>query len=76
MPKNQLVGQKFKIGDVVYKKNVFGSSKKLEHRTGTIYGVKTKKNSRGSSYFYYNIQWNDRTRTENAQHSIEFIKNI
>ena len=40
---------------------------------GTIYGVRTKENSRGSSYYYYAVQWEDRRRTENAQHSLEIV---
>ena len=73
MPKYQLVGQKFKIGDKVIRKNVFGSTQRLTRGTGTVYGVKTKENSRGSSFYYYDIQCADNTRTENAQHSLVHI---
>ena len=44
MPKNQLIGQKFKIGDKVLRKNIFGTTKITEKRIGVIYGVKTKEN--------------------------------
>ena len=74
MPKNELVGQKFKLGDKVYRKNIFGTTLKIEKKVGTIYGVRTKENSRGSSYYYYAVQWEDRRRTENAQHSLEIVK--
>ena len=73
--KKKLVGQRFKIGDVVYRKNIFGHNKKLIDRTGVIKGITTKKNSAGSSYYYYQIHWNDRTKTENAQHSLDLISN-
>ena len=73
MPKNQLIGQKFKIGDKVLRKNIFGTTKITEKRTGIIYGVKTKENSRGSKHYYYDIQWDDNKRSENAQHSLELI---
>ena len=73
MPKNELIGQKFKIGDKVLRKNIFGTTKILEKRVGTIYGIKTKKNSRGSKHYYYNIHWEDNRRSENAQHSLEAI---
>ena len=74
MPKNILVGQKFKVGDKVYRKNIFGTTLEIGKIVGTIYGVFTKKNSRGSSYYYYNVNWEDRRRTENAQHSLQLIK--
>tara|TARA_R100000458_G_C8215221_1_gene201388 strand:+ start:576 stop:800 length:225 start_codon:yes stop_codon:yes gene_type:complete len=73
MPKNELVGQKFKLGDKVLRKNMFGTTLRVEPTVGTIYGVRTKQNSRGSSYYYYAVQWEDRRRTENAQHSLEFV---
>ena len=73
MPKNVLVGQKFKIGDKVYRKNIFGTTLKIETKVGTIYGVRTKQNSRGSSYYYYSVLWDDKRRTENAQHSLEIV---
>ena len=73
MPKNELVGQKFKLGDKVYRKNIFGTTLKIEKTKGTIYGVRTKENSRGSSYYYYSVQWEDKRSTENAQHSLEIV---
>ena len=73
MPKNELVGQKFKLGDKVYRKNIFGTTLKIEKTKVTIYGVRTKENSRGSSYYYYSVQWEDKRRTENAQHSLEIV---
>ena len=73
MPKNELVGQKFKLGDKVYRKNIFGTTLKIEKTKGTIYGVRTKQNSRGSSYYYYSVLWDDKRRTENAQHSLEIV---
>ena len=51
MAKYTVVGQKFNIGDKVYRKNIFGSSKGIEKRLGTIYGVFTKKNSKGSHHY-------------------------
>lgn len=75
MVKNKVIGQKFKIGDKVYRKNIFGSLKGIEKRVGSIYGVFTRKNSRGSSYYYYNIQWEDGKRSENAQHGLVDINN-
>ena len=75
MSKYTLVGQKFKIGDKVYKKNIFGSTKGIEKRVGSIYGVFTKKNSKGSHHYYYNIQWDDGKRSENAQHGLVDVNN-
>ena len=43
MPKNVLVGQKFKVGDKVYRKNIFGTTLEIGKIVGTIYGVFTKK---------------------------------
>ena len=68
MPKYQLVGQKFKIGDKVIRKNVFGSTQRLTRGTGTVYGVKTKENSRGSSFTI--MIYNGQTTPEQKTHNI------
>ena len=73
MPKNILVGQRFVIGNKVYRKNIFGTTKGKSKRIGTIYGVSTKKNIKGSVYFYYSVEWDDNKRSEHAQHSLAII---
>ena len=59
---------KFKLQDQVIKKNVKSICLSLGTTTGTITEVKEKFNVRGRICYYYEVTWEDRRRSEHAQH--------
>ena len=59
---------KFKLEDQVIKKNVKGICLSLGKSSGEIIEVLEKQNKRGTTCYYYGVQWKDGRRSEHAQH--------
>ena len=59
---------KYKINDRVNKKRNTGVLLKVETQVGTIIKVKEKLDSRKRIYYYYEVKWPDKRRSEHAQH--------
>ena len=62
------IGQKYQVNDRVLKKTV-SASKSMAARTGKVLAVEQRTNSRGYSFYYYHIQWDDlKSPSIHAQH--------
>jgi hypothetical protein len=74
--KHQTVGQRYQIGDRVYRKSVtLGSSNGQKYRTryGTIESVTTTPNSKGALNYYYMVEWegsNSGSPSKHIQHRL------
>ena len=58
--KHQTVGQRFQIGDRVYRKSVTlgsGNGQKYATRYGTIESVNSNTNAVGAVNYYYMVKW-------------------
>ena len=74
--KHQTVGQRYQIGDRVYRKSVtLGSGKGQKYRTryGTITEVTTTPNAVGAVNYYYMVEWegsNSGSPSKHIQHRL------
>jgi len=65
-----LVGQRFDVGDRVTRKSIFTTSEVFGKRYGKITKVVLKHNRKGSTTYYYQVNWNDDRTSEHAQHTL------
>jgi hypothetical protein len=74
--KHQTVGQRYQIGDRVYRKSVTlgsGNGQKYRTRYGTIESVTTTPNSKGALNYYYMVEWegsNSGSPSKHIQHRL------
>ena len=68
--KMALVGQRFNVGDRVTRKSLFITSENFIKRYGKISGVLIKTNIKGSTTYYYQVDWNDSKSSEHAKHTL------
>ena len=74
--KHQTVGQRYQIGDRVYRKSVTlgsGNGQKYRTRYGTIESVTTTPNSKGALNYYYMVKWegsNSGSPSKHIQHRL------
>ena len=74
--KHQTVGQRYQIGDRVYRKSVTlgsGNGQKYGARYGTIEGVMPSPNSKGAINYYYMVRWegsNSGSPSKHIQHRL------
>ena len=74
--KHQTVGQRYQIGDRVYRKSVTlgsGNGQKYRTRYGTIEGVMPSPNSKGAVNYYYMVKWegsNSGSPSKHIQHRL------
>ena len=74
--KHQTVGQRFQIGDRVYRKSVTlgsGNGQKYATRYGTIESVDSSTNAVGAVNYYYMVKWegsNSGSPSKHIQHRL------
>ena len=74
--KHQTVGQRYQIGDRVYRKSVTlgsGNGQKYRTRYGTITGVDTSPNAKGALNYFYMVKWegsNSGSPSKHIQHRL------
>ena len=74
--KHQTVGQRYQVGDRVYRKSVTlgsGNGQKYRTRYGTIESVTTTPNSKGALNYYYMVEWegsNSGSPSKHIQHRL------
>ena len=74
--KHQTVGQRFQIGDRVYRKSVTlgsGNGQKYATRYGTIESVNSNTNAVGAVNYYYMVKWegsNSGSPSKHIQHRL------
>ena len=74
--KHQTVGQRYQIGDRVYRKSVTlgsGNGQKYRTRYGTITDVDTSPNAKGSINYFYMVKWegsNSGSPSKHIQHRL------
>lgn len=74
--KHQTVGQRFQIGDRVYRKSVTlgsGNGQKYAARYGTIESVDSSTNAVGAVNYYYMVKWegsNSGSPSKHIQHRL------
>ena len=79
--KHQTVGQRYQIGDRVYRKQVnMGTkgSKNYNKRFGTITGVDSSTNAIGSVNYFYMVKWegsNSGSPSKHIQHRLILAEN-
>ena len=77
--KHQTVGQRYQIGDRVYRKSVTlgsGNGQKYRTRYGTIEGVMPSPNSKGALNYYYMVKWegsNSGSPSKHIQHRLKKV---
>ena len=77
--KHQTVGQRYQIGDRVYRKSVTlgsGNGQKYRTRYGTIESVTTTPNSKGALNYYYMVKWegsNSGSPSKHIQHRLKKV---
>ena len=77
--KHQTVGQRYQIGDRVYRKSVTlgsGTGQKYRTRYGTIEGVMPSPNSKGALNYYYMVKWegsNSGSPSKHIQHRLKKV---
>ena len=74
--KHQTVGQRFQIGDRVYRKSVTlgsGNGQKYATRYGTIQSIDSSTNAVGAVNYYYMVKWegsNSGSPSKHIQHRL------
>ena len=74
---HQTVGQRYQIGDRVYRKSVTlgsGNGQKYRTRYGTITGVDTSPNAKGALNYFYMVKWegsNSGSPSKHIQHRLK-----
>ena len=75
--KHQTVGQRYQIGDRVYRKSVTlgsGNGQKYRTRYGTITDVDTSPNAKGALNYFYMVKWegsNSGSPSKHIQHRLK-----
>ena len=70
MMESGLVGQRFDVGDRVTRKSIFTANEAFVKRYGRITKVLLKHNRKGSTAYYYQVNWSDDRTSEHAQHTL------
>ena len=74
--KHQTVGQRYQVGDRVYRKSVTlgsGNGQKYRTRYGTITGVDSSTNAVGAVNYFYMVKWegsNSGSPSKHIQHRL------
>ena len=77
--KHQTVGQRYQIGDRVYRKSVTlgsGNGQKYAARYGTIESVNSSTNAVGAVNYYYMVKWegsNSGSPSKHIQHRLKKV---
>ena len=77
--KHQTVGQRYQIGDRVYRKSVTlgsGNGQKYSARYGTIESVDSSTNAVGAVNYYYMVKWegsNSGSPSKHIQHRLKKV---
>ena len=69
--KHQTVGQRYQIGDRVYRKSVSlgsGNGQKYRTRYGTITDVDSNTNAVGAVNYYYMVRWEGSSTRSSSKH--------
>ena len=69
--KHQTVGQRYQIGDRVYRKSVTlgsGNGQKYRTRYGTITDVDTSLNAKGALNYFYMVKWEGSNSGSSSKH--------
>ena len=78
--KHQIVGQRYQIGDRVYRKSVTlgsGNGQKYKTRYGTITEVNTNINAVGAVNYFYMVKWegsNSGSPSRHIQHRLKKVE--
>jgi hypothetical protein len=70
MPKPKPIGQRYKVGDRVYRKSpdLRADNSSFNARYGTITGVDSSPNAVGAVNYYYMVRWEGSSTRSSSKH--------